>query len=60
MDKIYDVVSAGTEIIFLQEVNRILELGFKLQGGVAVYDGYYYQAVVKDLEDYENITNEKA
>ncbi len=60
MDMVYDVVTAGNMPMFLKEVTRMVELGFKLQGGVAVSDGDYYQAVVMDLKDYENITDEKA
>lgn len=59
MDMVYDVVTAGNMPMFLEGVTRMIELGYKLQGGIAVSDGDYYQAVVMDLKDSKNITDEK-
>ncbi len=54
MDVVYDVISAGNMPIFIKEVNRVIKLGYKLQGGVSVSEGHYYQAVVNDFDKYED------
>ncbi len=59
MDVFYDVVSGGNINLFVKDVKERVGLGFKLQGGVAVSEGYYYQAMVIDFDKYEKITYEK-
>ncbi len=50
-ETVYEVVS-GNEQTFGEAVNRNIELGYKLQGGVSVSGGMYYQAMVMNTPNY--------
>ena len=44
----YAIVENETDAIFAEEINELLEDGFKLHGGMTVDNGKYYQALIKN------------
>lgn len=56
--KQYDVVMDLSKREFTEKVSEKLEEGWKLQGGIAYADGYFIQAIYKEItysEYYEEL-----
>ena len=44
----YMIVQDNLDINFENRINSAINNGWTLQGGVSVYKGWYYQAIVKE------------